>query len=308
MNDPAPATSATATTTAPAPGEPLPPSRDDASFVREWERWHAEHERRRTDPLGLLAAIGLHWLTQEPIAVPGVPGSWSRRPASAGSGGGDVILELAEGDEVRDGDEVLTGTVSLGGRLEQGSVLLGFSTVGADGQSVDGLAEIARRGEGVILRPRRGGSSYLAGYPGTPAYPPNPAWVVPARFHPFESPRPTGVGSVVEGLEHVFDSPGELEVTLGEDSYRLIAFSSGTSGALTVLLRDGTSGVTTYAACRSLSVPAPDDEGRTVLDFNRAVNLPCAYTDHATCPLPPAQNRVAVAIQAGEKLPRSRVQ
>ena len=40
-----------------------------------------------------------------------------------------------------------------------------------------------------------------------------------------------------------------------------------------------------------------------VIDFNRATNLPCAYTDHATCPLPPAGNRLPVAVEAGEKKP-----
>ena len=43
-----------------------------------------------------------------------------------------------------------------------------------------------------------------------------------------------------------------------------------------------------------------------VLDFNRAVNLPCAYTDLATCPLPPAENQLPVAIEAGEKIPYER--
>ena len=52
---------------------------------------------------------------------------------------------------------------------------------------------------------------------------------------------------------------------------------------------------------------APDAEGRVTLDFNRAVNLPCAYTDFATCPLPPAENRLPIAIEAGEKTPLSRV-
>ena len=39
------------------------------------------------------------------------------------------------------------------------------------------------------------------------------------------------------------------------------------------------------------------------LDFNHAVNLPCAYTEFATCPLPPAGNRLPVAVEAGEKTP-----
>jgi uncharacterized protein len=62
---------------------------------------------------------------------------------------------------------------------------------------------------------------------------------------------------------------------------------------------------TTYAANRSLSV-VPAADGSVELDFNRAVNLPCAYTDLATCPLPPAENRLPVPIEAGEKIPYER--
>ena len=49
---------------------------------------------------------------------------------------------------------------------------------------------------------------------------------------------------------------------------------------------------------------APDPDGAVILDFNHAVNLPCAYTEFATCPLPPAGNHLPVAVEAGEKLPR----
>jgi uncharacterized protein (DUF1684 family) len=73
-----------------------------------------------------------------------------------------------------------------------------------------------------------------------------------------------------------------------------------------VLFTDATSGTTTYAANRSLELDAPDEHGNVALDFNRAVNLPCAFTDFATCPLPPAENRLPVAIEAGEKIPYER--
>ncbi len=65
------------------------------------------------------------------------------------------------------------------------------------------------------------------------------------------------------------------------------------------------SGVTTYAANRSLTV-TPGGDGSVVLDFNRAVNLPCAYTDLASCPLRPAENRLTAAIEAGEQIPYER--
>ena len=64
-----------------------------------------------------------------------------------------------------------------------------------------------------------------------------------------------------------------------------------------------TSGFTTYPASRAPQVEAPAAGGTVTLDFNRAVNLPCAYTEFATCPLPPAENRLPIAVEAGEKIP-----
>jgi uncharacterized protein (DUF1684 family) len=86
----------------------------------------------------------------------------------------------------------------------------------------------------------------------------------------------------------------------------LTAFNGYEPGQLMVLFTDATSGVTTYAANRSLRIPPPTVDGQVTLDFNRAVNLPCAYTDLATCPLPPAENRLPVAIEAGEQIPYER--
>jgi uncharacterized protein (DUF1684 family) len=127
---------------------------------------------------------------------------------------------------------------------------------------------------------------------------------VTGRYEPFDAPRPTTVGAAVDGLQHVYDAPGRVVFELAGRPLSLTAFP-GAGDGLMVLFTDETSGVTTYAANRVLQLsPAPD--GTVVLDFTRAVNLPCAYTDLATCPLPPAENRLPVAVEAGEKTPRER--
>ena len=63
---------------------------------------------------------------------------------------------------------------------------------------------------------------------------------------------------------------------------------------------DGTSGKETYGAGRFIHVPFATD-GKTVIDFNKAYNPPCAFNNFATCPLPPFQNRLALKVSAGEK-------
>jgi uncharacterized protein (DUF1684 family) len=68
---------------------------------------------------------------------------------------------------------------------------------------------------------------------------------------------------------------------------------------LFVMFSDATSGKQTYGAGRFLYVPLPNAD-RIEVDFNEAFNPPCAFTDFATCPLPPRQNQLALGVDAGE--------
>lgn len=263
---------------------------DRAEFAREWEHWHRAHEDRRADPHGFLAVAALYWIDEEGQPYSGIPGRWHTSVEGP-------VVELAASESLRIGDATVTGHHAFGPVPERGGVTVGF-----DG----GVIEVARRGGRDILRPRRPDFPLLGSYAGTPTYVPDPRWRVEARFVRYVAPRPHEVGAAVDGLSHVYESPGYLEFALRGETFRLVAFPGHVAGTLNVLFTDATSGLTTYAANRSLTVEEPDAEGRTVVDFNRAVNLPCAYTDFATCPLPPAENRLPVGVEAGEKTPLAR--
>jgi uncharacterized protein (DUF1684 family) len=81
--------------------------------------------------------------------------------------------------------------------------------------------------------------------------------------------------------------------------YSLIPSMDETSSF--IMFADATSGEETYGAGRYLSAELPDDHNEVILDFNKAVNPPCGFTPFATCPLPPDQNRLDIAVRAGEK-------
>jgi uncharacterized protein (DUF1684 family) len=264
---------------------------DRADFVRQWELWHAAHEEARADPHGFLAVTSLRWLDGEPIRFPDAPGAWSSTEEG-------VSVQLDDDEELVVDGVALRGHHHFGIVAERASV---FATTG------DAVIEIAKRGGHDILRPRHPDNKLRLDHTHTPAYAPDPRWSVTGRYLPFDTPRQVTVGAAVEGLQHVYDAPGQIEFELADGgSYRLTAFNGGRPGSLQVLFTDATSGVTTYAANRALSVAAPDGQGRVVVDFNRATNLPCAYTDLATCPLPPAENRLPVPVEAGEKIPYER--
>ncbi|GAA3385059.1 DUF1684 domain-containing protein [Cryptosporangium minutisporangium] len=261
------------------------------AFTQEWEAWQAEHERVLADPHGFLAITSLNWLDETPQRFADAPGEWSTGP-------GGVVVGLAPGEHLEINGETVTGRHEFGVIAERASL---FPKAG------DAVIEVAKRGGHDIVRPRHPDNSLRVTFAGTPTYPPHPRWVVTGRYVAFDQPRRTTVGAAVEGLQHVYDAPGEVRFTLDGRDLTLTAFNGRAPGTLSILFTDETSGVTTYAANRSLSVDAPAADGTVTLDFNRAANLPCAYTDLATCPLPPAENRLPVAVEAGQKIPTERL-
>jgi uncharacterized protein (DUF1684 family) len=263
---------------------------DLQAFTQDWLEWYRGQEERLAAPHGFLAITGLLWLDDRPQRFPDAPGAWW-------TDADGVAVALDEGEElVVDGTPV-RGEHRFGVLPERGGVNAVWG---------DAVIEVAKRGGNDIVRPRHPDAPLRTAFAGTPAYAPDPRWVVQGRYTAFETPRPTTVGAAVEGLEHVYDAPGRVEFELDGQSLALTAFPGRGPGGLLVLFTDATSGVTTYAANRSLTLPAPDADGTVVLDFIRATNLPCAYTDLATCPLPPAENRLPVSVEAGQKIPRER--
>jgi uncharacterized protein (DUF1684 family) len=69
---------------------------------------------------------------------------------------------------------------------------------------------------------------------------------------------------------------------------------------------DETNGLETYGAGRQLYTPLPDDSGNVVIDFNKAYNWPCVFTEFATCPIHPDENQLPIRVEAGEQAPRSK--
>jgi uncharacterized protein (DUF1684 family) len=167
----------------------------------------------------------------------------------------------------------------------------------------DRRIEVIRRTGSVALRVHDPKSPHLEQYSGIPVYPPSERWRVAGTFTPYEEPKIVTTGAVVEGLEHHHNALGVIDFELAGTTLQLVAFG-GPAGGLNVLFTDATSGATTYPAARSLSIGTPDIDGTVTLDFNRASNLPCSFTDFATCPVAPAENRLTIAVEAGEKNPR----
>jgi uncharacterized protein (DUF1684 family) len=255
-------------------------------YSDDWADWHAEHERRRSAPHGFLAVTGLHWLSGSPQRFDDAPGEWWSSP-------GGVTVTLRDGEELTLAGRTLGAGAHDLGKVDEEGVTAAFG---------DATAEIAGRGEGIIVRPRHPENPPRLAYEGTPTFPPSEQWLVPARFVPLAA-RSVSLPTVVDGLLDEDLAVGRVEFSIGDAALRLTVFPGAAPGSLTTLFTDATSGVTTYPASRRLQLPAPAPDGTLTIDFNRATNLPCAYTPFATCALAPPENRLPVAITAGEKKP-----
>jgi hypothetical protein len=136
-------------------------------------------------------------------------------------------------------------------------------------------------------------------------YEPNADFKVHARWIPYDPPKVLDIPTVLGTTTHL-PAPGAAEFTIDGKTVRLEpVLEDPKSTDLFFILRDATSKTKTYGAGRFLYTELPDHgvgkPGELWLDFNRAVNPPCAFTPYATCPLPPPQNRLSVPIPAGEQ-------
>lgn len=138
-------------------------------------------------------------------------------------------------------------------------------------------------------------------FTGIPHFPVDPDWRLEADWEPFDPPRTlqyiTVLGTPEDGTvsgQAVFERDGERYVLWPTDA---------DDGTLFFVFADRTSGRATYGGGRFVYAEAPID-GRVILDFNRAYNPPCALNSHVVCPTAPPENRLRLAVEAGELKPK----
>lgn len=126
----------------------------------------------------------------------------------------------------------------------------------------------------------------------------DPKWRLAARAEPYSPVKAIPIVNVL-GMDEEMQSPGALVFEVDGKLCRLDAVLETGERDWFVMFADKTNGKQTYGAGRFLYT-APPVNGQTVIDFNKSYSPPCSFSAFATCPLPPPQNRLAVAVTAGE--------
>lgn len=142
----------------------------------------------------------------------------------------------------------------------------------------------------------------LAAFDGIERFPVDQQWKVKAEFKPFDDPQPITVPDVLnEGMSDTLY--GMLEFSIEDEEYSLAPLNHPEKDdKFFIIFGDKTNGESTYGGGRYIYIPTPNKNNITYIDFNKSYNPPCVFTDFATCPLPPPQNRLPIAIPAGEKM------
>lgn len=271
-----------------APPPPAAPRDPPAAYEREVERWRADRVARLMADDGWLTLVGLFWIEEGESRLGSNPNFEVPLPPPLPARVGTLTLKNRKA-HFKPAPGVDLKETDLRSDLVSGYEVLSLGTVSF---------YLIERGPRFGIRVKDMRSPARAKFVGLDWYPVDSSWKVRAKFVP--SPHHVTFETEV-GVNEEGESPGFVEFERDGRQVRLDGVRE--EDELFFVIRDATSGKTTYAASRFLYTDLPHD-GYVELDFNKAYNPPCVFTAYATCPLPPLQNRMTFPIEAGEKIYR----
>ena len=283
----------------PPPTKAVDTTMAQQAFAKQQQDWRAQRLAKLTKPDGWASLIGLHELDQGAHRLGSAEDNGIRLalgPAHLGvlTVKKDALSFVPEhGIDVRVDDAPIRGTATLlDDTKSEGPSRITFD----DGK---GVATVIVRAGGYRLRVKHADADTRQHFVGLDYWPGGPDWQIKAHFIPNAAGKTMPVANIIGSIDEMAN-PGMLEFQHAGKTFRLQALDEG-EGTLFLVFADRTSGHGSYGAGRFIDAPMPDAQGNVVIDFNQAYNPPCAFTPFATCPLPPPENRLDLAVEAGEK-------
>jgi uncharacterized protein (DUF1684 family) len=238
-----------------------------AGGVSGYPEWRANYEASLKAPDGWLSVAGLFWLHEGANTV-----ELSHQK---------IALTLASGKVTHEKRQLKSDATDHPDVLKFGDISL----------------TVIERGGKFGVRLRDPNAETRRDFTGCKWFPASDAWRIHAKWIPYPKPKTIAITNIL-GMTDQEPSPGYAEFTLQGKKMTLEPVLE--DGELFFMFKDATSAKTTYGAGRFLYAALPKGDA-VELDFNKAHNPPCAFTAFATCPLPPKQNILPAAIEAGEK-------
>jgi uncharacterized protein (DUF1684 family) len=268
-----------------------------ATYEAEINAWHAKRIEDVKAPNGWVNLIGLYWLE------PGIN--------SFGTGEkNNIVFPKGTLPEKAGYFLVKENTVSL--TVEKGMDILSNGAAITNGiifhpdsaknpQLAYGSLRwnIIKRDTKLGIRVRDLESSALKNFKGVERFPIDPQWRLAARFEKADSLKTIDITNIL-GQTTAQNSPGAIVFEWEGKEYKLDALEG--KDEFFIVFADATTGKETYGGGRFIYVKKSGADGNTTIDFNKAYNPPCVFSPYATCPLPPKQNVLPIAITAGERV------
>jgi hypothetical protein len=275
---------------------------DEAWRVQQ-EQWRTQHAAELSAADGWLTVVGFEWLKPGDNSIGAAPDN-SIHLQGSGSAHIGIIHVGASGLELKAPADGFPAELRVDGQPahEQSIVVDNRTPTKLTAGTL--TLFVIRRGDGNALRIKDSQAPARLNFKGLQWYPLDPSYRIEAEWVPYPEPKPAHIVTVIGTTENGIVT-GVAKFTLGGQQVELQSVVQSLDAKnLLFVIRDATSGKTTYAASRFLHTSLPDHgllkPGKILLDFNRLENPPCAFTAYATCPLPPESNRLKVAILAGE--------
>ena len=268
-------------------------------YTESLKTWRDQQETRLRSETGWLTVVGLTWLKEGKSAIGSKEGLAVVLPKSAPANLGE-IQHSASGSSIK--FKTVAG-VSIDGKPAAAgrSYPMKEDTTGKPTEVKVGSVTffLIKRKNGVGVRIKDTESDLRKKFAGRRWFDADPGYVIEAKWTELKEPKSLLVPDILGNVNEE-NSPGF--VTFTRDGQTVTLYPTKDETSLFFVFRDQSSGKETYGAGRFLSTDLPKN-GVVTLDFNKAVNPPCAFTSFATCPIPPKENRAAVAIRAGERPP-----
>ena len=266
----------------------------DKEYMQSIENWHQLRIDSLKGKTGFLNLAGLYWLQEGENAFGSNSINQLVFPDKTPFQLGVFILK----------DSIVTllpkTSIRVDGQLTSDSVKVYEKGVMKNMSYESFSWFVIKRGDTYGIRLRDYAHPLLTTFDSIDYFVTDSKWKIDAKWKTYCEPKEIPFQNM-NGLTINYPIIGAFFFTIDGKEYKLEPLGEPEPDGYFVMFYDKTSGNSTYGSGRYLYVQEPDKWGHSVLDFNKAYNPPCAFTEFATCLFPHQENRLPIFIEAGEK-------
>lgn len=267
---------------------------EDPTYLRSINEWHKARINFLKSEEGYVNLAGLYWLEEGENTFGADSSNQIIFPEKAAPHFGTFVLNKGTVKLIN------SSSILVEDKLVKDTVLVYNDTTDLTMRYKSLQWYIIKRGDDIGIRLRDFDNPILLSFDSIDYYPTDQKWKLDATWKAYQEPKNVDFQNML-GMTINYTIYGAFHFTIDGQEYTLEPLGEPEPEGYFVMFYDKTSSHTTYGSGRYIYVPEPDESGHTILDFNKAYNPPCAFTEFATCLFPHKENRLPIYVNAGEK-------